>query len=200
MKKIVIMLLLLWFGRAQAVGDVTAGQVKAVVCAACHGVAGVSNLPIWPSLAGQHAAYLAKQLRDYQQDKLRHAEVMRPFAAPLSEQDRQDLAAFYASLAPPTPSAPTRTQARGKQLYRQGDLKQRITACIACHGPQGLGNGEAGFPRVAAQQVDYTRAQLYAFKHKQRQNDLNAIMRTISAHLSDEDITAVAEYMASMRE
>jgi cytochrome c553 len=173
-------------------------HADAVVCAACHGAAGISSIPMVPHLAGQQAAYLAKQLRDYQQDQGRHSAVMMPFAAGLSTQDQQDLAAFYASLPPPHPSTPGAQQQRGEQLYRQGDNDKHITACIACHGPQGLGNANAGFPRVAGQQADYTRAQLQAFKQKNRENDINAMMRFISRHMDEEDITAVADYMAAM--
>ena len=173
-------------------------HAQTLVCATCHGTAGISSMPMVPHLAGQHAAYLAKQLRDYQQDRVRHAAMMLPFVAALSTQDQQDLAAFYASLPPPTPSAPGPQYERGQRLYRQGDKEKLITACIACHGPHGEGSAAAGFPRIAGQPVEYSRAQLYAFKQKHRENDLNAIMRMISSHMDDDDITAVAEYLAAL--
>ena len=77
-------------------GDVAAGKSKAVVCSACHGADGNSINPLWPKLAGQHAAYLAKQLRAFR-DGSRQDPVMVPMAAGLSDDDINNLAAFYAS-------------------------------------------------------------------------------------------------------
>ncbi|MDE0509912.1 MAG: cytochrome c [Gammaproteobacteria bacterium] len=78
-------------------GDVDAGRDKAALCAACHGPNGISSNPLWPNLAGQHEAYLAKQIRDFR-DGAREDISMQPFVAQLTEQDIADLAAFYASL------------------------------------------------------------------------------------------------------
>ncbi len=78
-------------------GDADAGREKAALCAACHGPNGISSNPLWPNLAGQHEAYLAKQIRDFR-DGAREDISMQPFVAQLSEQDIADLAAFYASL------------------------------------------------------------------------------------------------------
>ena len=78
-------------------GDVDAGRDKAALCAACHGPNGISSNPLWPNLAGQHEAYLQKQIRDFR-DGVREDISMQPFVAQLSEQDIADLAAFYASL------------------------------------------------------------------------------------------------------
>ncbi len=77
-------------------GDAAAGKTKAVVCSACHGVDGNSINPLWPNLAGQHAAYLAKQMKDFRSGA-RKDPVMAPMAMPLSDADIDDLAAFYAS-------------------------------------------------------------------------------------------------------
>lgn len=79
-----------------------------------------------------------------------------------------------------------------------GDLKKQITACIACHGPDGKGNDLAGFPVLRGQSVEYTLQQLQSFKSKTRKNDLNAIMQTICARMSDEDMKAIANYLAHM--
>ena len=81
---------------AHAAGDAEAGQRKAVVCTACHGADGNSIHPLWPNLAGQHAAYLAKQMRAFRSGE-RNDPVMSPMAVPLSDADIDDLAAFYAS-------------------------------------------------------------------------------------------------------
>ncbi len=81
-------------------GDPEAGKAKSVVCAACHGIDGNSSVnPLWPKLAGQHAAYLSKQMRAFRSGE-RKDPVMSPMAAPLSDQDIDDLSAFYASQSP----------------------------------------------------------------------------------------------------
>ena len=99
MKSIVISLLfslLLASGSALA-GDIDAGKAKSVTCVACHGPEGMSSNPLWPHLAGQQEQYLAKQLRDFRAGT-RKDPVMGPMAAPLSDEDIDNLAAYYASL------------------------------------------------------------------------------------------------------
>ena len=81
---------------ARAAGDAAAGESKAATCAACHGKDGNSTNPLWPNLAGQHAPYLVKQLKDFKAGR-RKDPLMSPMAAPLSDQDMEDLAAYFAS-------------------------------------------------------------------------------------------------------
>ena len=80
-------------------GDAAAGKAKAAVCAACHGPAGVSVNPLWPSLAGQQPMYLARQIRLFR-DGERVEPTMQPFVQNLSDEDVDDIAAYYASLSP----------------------------------------------------------------------------------------------------
>ena len=84
------------FVPAHAGGDPAAGKAKAVVCSACHGVDGNSVNPLWPKLAGQHEAYLAKQIRAFR-DGVRVDPTMAPMVSILKEEDIDDIAAFYAS-------------------------------------------------------------------------------------------------------
>ena len=81
---------------AHAGGDPEAGKQKAVVCSACHGVDGNSVNPLWPKLAGQHEAYLAKQIRAFR-DGVRVDPTMAPMVSILKEEDIDDIAAYYAS-------------------------------------------------------------------------------------------------------
>lgn len=81
---------------AGAAGDAAAGKSKSAVCAACHGADGNSANPMWPSLAGQHAPYLVKQMKDFKSGA-RKDPVMAPMAKPLSDQDIENLAAYFAS-------------------------------------------------------------------------------------------------------
>lgn len=83
-------------GSAFAAGDAAAGKTKAASCGACHGPDGNSTNPIWPNLAGQHAAYLVKQLNAFKSGE-RKDPLMSPMAAGLSVKDMEDLGAFYES-------------------------------------------------------------------------------------------------------
>lgn len=171
---------------------------KAVVCTACHGPEGNSSNPEWPNLAGQHPKYFIKQLNDMQNSSLRDAPTMKALVAALSAQDMDDLAAYYAKMPLAKGSTPKEFVLRGEQLYRGGDFAKRITACIACHGPQGTGNGQAGFPVLSGQHAAYTVLQLLAFKNGNRKNDLNHIMQDISSRMSQEDMEAVAHYIEGL--
>lgn len=99
---VVLVALALGTGMAWAEGDPAAGKEKASTkgCVACHGLDGISSVPTWPNLAGQHEQYLAISLRAYRANERKNsnAATMMPMAAGLSDQDIADLAAYYASL------------------------------------------------------------------------------------------------------
>ncbi|RBW49412.1 c-type cytochrome [Marinobacter sp. F3R11] len=85
---------------SSAAGDAAAGKTKAAVCAACHNLNGVAQIPMYPNLAGQHEQYLVSSLKAYR-DKQRNggmAAIMQGQAAALSDADIDDLAAYYSSL------------------------------------------------------------------------------------------------------
>ncbi len=82
---------------AIAGGDAAAGKAKSAICASCHGAAGISATPMWPNLAGQKEMYLAKQLKAFKSGT-RKDPTMAPMAAPLSDDDINNLAAYFASL------------------------------------------------------------------------------------------------------
>ena len=84
-------------GAALAAGDAAAGKAKSATCAGCHGAEGVSANPLWPNLAGQKDAYLVKQLKAFR-DGTRTDPMMAPMAKPLSDDDINNLAAYYSSL------------------------------------------------------------------------------------------------------
>ncbi|MFY7698349.1 MAG: c-type cytochrome [Legionella sp.] len=167
-------------------------------CVACHGMQGISSNPQWPNLASQHANYLAKQLRNFKETDVRPSDIMRSIAAELNEQDIINIALYYSLLPIPSAQRPQPRSKRGEELYRNGDFKQHIPACIACHGPRGTGNKQAGFPLLSGQHSEYTVLQLTAFKLKRRNNDIHGIMRDISKRMTKDDMVAVAEYIATL--
>lgn len=85
-------------GQSVLAGDAEAGKAKSAVCAACHGGAGISAAPIYPNLAGQKEQYLLSSLQAYKAGTRSNPQ-MSPMAAPLSDEDMADLAAYYASLS-----------------------------------------------------------------------------------------------------
>ena len=98
MKKLPFILLsLLVTMSVQAAGDAAAGKAKTTTCVACHGPSGVSMNPIWPNLAGQKDQYLVLQMKAFR-DGARQNDLMTPMAKPLSDQDIDDLAAYYSSV------------------------------------------------------------------------------------------------------
>jgi len=82
---------------AMAGGDAAAGKAKAASCAGCHGAKGISAVPMYPNLAGQKEAYLVKQLKAFK-DKSRKDPTMNAMAAPLSDTDMANIAAYFSKL------------------------------------------------------------------------------------------------------
>lgn len=198
MKNIIIVLSLLITSPLLAQGNVEAGKKKSTICAVCHGKNGISSNPIWPNLAGQHASYTIQQLKDFKAGTVRNSPSMAGMVANLSNEDMADLAAYYQQLPLAKGVASKENLKRGETLYRGGDFKKGITACIACHGPQGLGNGEAKFPVVSGQHAPYMVMELLDFKNGTRKTDFNGIMRSIASRMSKEDMEAVANYMQGL--
>jgi cytochrome c553 len=190
-------LVLMFAVNTHAAGDPVAGKQKAAICAACHGPDGNSLVPMWPSIAGQHEAYFLKQMKDIQSGT-RIAEQMKPIIGSMSEQDFEDLAAFYASQEPkPGEAAPENIES-GEKLYRTGNSATGLAACMACHGPSGAGDPAALFPRLSGQHAQYTVATLKAYRTAAQANDQNAMMRDIAAKMSDAEIEAVANYIMGL--
>jgi cytochrome c553 len=177
-------------------GNVAAGKSKAMVCAACHGADGNSLIPMYPSLAGQSANYLAKQLADFKSAN-RKNPVMAGMAAALTQEDMHDLAAFFAVQS--TRAGTGESDEVGHKLYLGGDAAKGITACIACHGVTGKGMKQAAFPSLTGQSQEYLTQQLASFRNGSRGNDNNGIMRNIAIKLSDADIKAVTQYITSLK-
>ena len=179
-------------------GDAAQGAQKAAVCAACHGMTGSSVNPEWPSLAGQSEAYVVAQLESFKSGK-RVNPLMTPMAVPLMPKDMEDLAAHFAQQTPTGLEADPSNWKAGEKLYRGGDPEREIPACIACHGPQGRGNGPAGYPALRAQYAVYNYAQLKAFKDGSRKSTGNDIMKTVVERMTDEEMRALASYTQGLR-
>ncbi len=198
-KTIVSLLLALGLvGAAQAAGDPAAGQAKAVVCGACHGVDGNSALANFPKLAGQGERYLLKQMQDIKSGA-RPVVEMTGMLEPLSEQDMADVAAYFASQKISVGAADPAQVERGQALFRGGKLAEGMPACTGCHAPDGAGIATAGYPHLGGQHAGYVAKQLSAFREGERSNDGDAtIMRDIAAKLSNKDIEALSSYIQGL--
>jgi len=191
------------------VGSADAGATKAAVCTACHGVNGNSSNPEWPVLAGQNAAYVREQLAMFKARK-RVNEIMYPIVSAMSEQDFADVAAYFAAQTPAGLEADPSYWKAGESLYKSGDVKRNIPACTACHGPSGQGNAGSGYPALRAQHSVYTVKQLQDYLTGNRYRDAtdaavvnqtrnSAMMTTIAARLTPEDIRNLASYLQGLR-
>ena len=172
------------------------GAVSSQVCAACHTADGSRGSPANPILQGQHAEYLVKQLTEFKSGKRKNA-VMSGMAAPLSEEDVRNVAAFYASkTAKPGFAKNKDTLALGEKIYRGGIAERNVPACAACHGATGAGI-PAQYPRIGGQHGDYVEAQMTAFRGGARAN--GPMMVAIAGKMNDKEIKAVSDYVAGLR-
>ncbi len=165
-------------------------------CVACHGAAGNSTIAQNPKLAAQHDAYIVKQLGDFKTPQ-RNNPVMSSIANGLTEADMKNVAAYLdKQAAQPGAAKSKETVEFGKKIYRGGIAEKNVPACAGCHGASGDGI-PAQFPRLAGQHQEYTAAQLTAFRAGTRKNSPQ--MTTIAKRMSDEEIQAVADYVAGLK-
>ena len=126
-----------------------------------------------------------------------------------TEQDLWDMAAYYQKQKRSLSGAeeiklvnvsdPSEALALGERIYRAGNLKSGVAACTGCHAPSGAGNGPAGYPALGGQHADYVEKQLLAYRRGERRSGGNAkIMQGVAEYLSDDEIKAVANYIAGL--
>ena len=190
-----------------AAGGAEAGQAKSATCMGCHGLAGNSTIPNFPKLAGQSEAYIVKQLQYFKSGERGNA-MMAGVALSLSDQDMEDVAAYYSiqTISENSAKGSEEMIELGRKIYVGGKMDTQTTACIACHGPKGKGIPTAGFPAVAAQHADYTASQLKAFRqysiNQQTDSDgverVNEMMNNVAMGLTNEEIDALSQYIAGL--
>ena len=194
--------------------DVNAGQkIAETVCAACHGMTGVSVVPTQPNLGGQNARYLFKQLRDFKTG-YRVNGIMQGQISALNEQDLANVAGYYSEQKPWGSFAgnPATAQEAGK-LFLGGDKKRGVIACSGCHDPKGAGNAYAAFPRIGGQHAEYIGLQLKMFRaagredavarDQKRINDAakegeKGMMQVVASKLSDRDIKILSQFISAV--
>ena len=171
---------------AAAQGDAERGAKLAYTCQGCHGIEGYRNAyPSYrvPKLGGQKAAYLVAALQGYR-DGTREHPTMQAQASSMTDQEMQDLAAYFSSIANETVAAGG-TETAGIEA---------ASTCVACHGQNGI-SVSPNWPTLAGQYEDYLRHALDQYRDGTRKN---AVMAQMAAPLTDEDVRVLARYYASL--
>lgn len=192
---------------AHSAGNPEAGEPLTIVCSACHGADGNSAVGNFPKLAGQGERYLLKQLHDVKEGRRIIVE-MTGILAPYSDQQLEDMAAYYAAQTSTIGEADPELVALGEQLYKMGNAETGVPSCMGCHSANGSGNSVGGFPMLSGQHAQYTASQLVKFKNgyladgpsaDARVNGGDAaIMRNIAFRLKDHEIEALASYIQGL--
>ena len=178
-------------------GQLAAQRVAVATCATCHGRQGRSVSPKFPVLAGQHAGYLAAQLKAFKAQTRGDPDAlgyMWGMAAPLDDAMIAALAAYYAAQRPTYGSSGDAVViAHGADIYANGIAAEGIPPCLACHGPGAVGTDEV--PRLAGQHAQYVLKQLRSFQSNLR--DV-AVMHGVAQGLQTKEMQAVASYLQSL--
>lgn len=163
-------------------------EEKAMVCSACHGENGVPTQPDVPIIWGQHVGYLYLQLKDYKSGYRKH-DIMNAIAADLEKEDMLALAEYFNKKPwPVVPFTASDADAKIAENMAVAGL------CSECHLSGFL--GDSTIPRAGGQTVTYLEKTLLAFKTRERGNnpDKSNLIQTYS----DDDIKAMARYLASL--
>ncbi|MBW3226932.1 c-type cytochrome [Marinobacter adhaerens] len=184
---------------AHGAGDPQAGEQNAAVCAGCHGQGGAKPvMGVYPKLSGLGEKYLYRQLVAIK-SKERNIPEMTGILDNMSDQDLQDLAAYFDSQEMVVSQADPDLVDQGSALYRGGNMATGVPACAGCHNPQGNGNAPAGYPALGGQNAEYLIKQLKAYRDGARNNGSNAaIMMDVAAKLTDAEIEAVSSYISGL--
>jgi cytochrome c553 len=174
-------------------GDPVAGKVKSLICQACHGADGNPAKPDCPKLAGQYAAYIQKQIKDFQIGS-RRDPIMTDIAARLTDQqDLLDISAYFAS----------QNKMKGSRRGFTKTAHQRFTAgngCQTCHGVngKGLAPNRSNAPVIGGQFKIYLVKQLKDFRSGARSNESTGIMSMVASLMTDEQIDDIATYESGL--
>jgi cytochrome c553 len=175
----------------RAADAVAEGKEKAAVCAGCHGDNGISQTENIPSLAGQPDQFIQWQLVFFR-GGARKNELMQPIAEQVTNEDVRSLGAYFAQLAPPQGAKPD----DNPDLSQKGAQAAVGRRCASCHGDSFAGTKAVA--RLAGQREEYLVKALHDYKSGVRTGGAGAAMTDVAYPLSDEEITALAHYLAHL--
>jgi cytochrome c553 len=171
--------------------DLEAGKKKAELCAGCHGDNGISQTENIPSLAGQPDQFVQWQLVFFRSGS-RKNEQMQPIVEQIDNEDIRNLGAYFASLAPPKAAAPD----DNPDLSQKGAQAAVGRRCASCHTDSFAGTKAVA--RIAGQREEYLVKALHDYKSGVRSGGGMAAMADVAYPLSEEEITALAHYLAHL--
>ena len=171
--------------------DLDAGKKKAELCVGCHGENGISLMENIPSLAGQPDQFIQWQLVFFRSGA-RKNEQMQPIAEQVDNDDIRNLGAYFASLAPPKATKPD----DNPDLSQKGAQAAVGRRCASCHTDSFAGTKAVA--RIAGQREDYLLKALHDYKSGVRSGGGMAAMADVAYPLSEEEITALAHYLAHL--
>ena len=181
-------------------GNLQRGKEKSVDgrCQECHGTDGMSMDDKTPNHAGQYAAYLVKQLHNFQSGARVH-NVMNIMAEDLTVTDIADIATYFANQKPMKGENSTDNPV-ANTLFNTGDATRGIPACKSCHGENGQGKIaiDAIYPMIGGQRSVYLRNQLINWKSNERHNSPNGVMNNVAHLLTDSEINSLADYISGL--
>jgi cytochrome c553 len=178
-------------GMPASAADPAAAKDKAEVCAGCHGDNGISQTENIPSLAGQPDQFTQWQLVFFR-GGARKNELMQPIAEQITNEDVRVLGAYFASLTPPKDAKPD----DNPDLSKKGAEAAVGRRCASCHGDAFAGTKAVA--RLAGQREEYLVKALHDYKSGVRSGGAGAAMTDVAYPLSDEEITALAHYLAHL--
>lgn len=188
-----------WLAGAAHAADPAMARAEEIVqgkCFICHGADGESSSPVFPRLAGQNAAYVARQLSDYRSGK-RRSTTMQPMVEDLAPDDFQALGRYFSVRATQVhPVEDPELAQMGRFIFTRGNPYSGVAACTTCHGNNG--HGTETLPRLAGQHAQYVENQLKQFNKRERTND-NAVMHGIATKLTELETKAVSAYIAGLK-
>jgi cytochrome c553 len=171
--------------------DIAAGKEKAELCAGCHGDNGISQTENIPSLAGQPDQFVQWQLV-YFRAGARKNEQMQPIVEAINNEDIRNLGAYFASLTPPKASQPD----DNPDLSNKGAQAAVGRRCASCHTDNFAGTKAVA--RLGGQREEYLVKALHDYKSSVRSGGGQAAMAEVAYPLSEEEITALAHYLAHL--
>ena len=171
--------------------DVAAGKAKAELCTGCHGEGGISQTDNIPSLAGQPDQFIQWQLVFFRSGA-RKSEQMQPIADQIDNEDIRNLGTYFASLTPPKPAKPD----DNPDLSQKGAQAAVGRRCASCHTDSFAGTKAVA--RIAGQREEYLLKALHDYKAGVRSGGGMAAMADVAYPLSEEEITALAHYLAHL--
>jgi cytochrome c553 len=171
--------------------DLAASKEKAALCVSCHGEAGISQTENIPSLAGQPDQFIQWQLVFFRSGA-RKNELMQPIVEQISNEDIRNIGAYFASLAPPKAS----TQDDDPDLSQKGAQAAAGRRCASCHTDSFAGTKAVA--RIADQREEYLLKALHDYKSGLRIGGAGAAMADVAYPLNEEEIAALAHYLAHL--